>query len=229
MDYLRDAPDWRLKVTPEISRRVQEELFKVGVFWADGAEVVSFIDEPVLVRTGWELLYSASGRNPTHILEEEEMQNKEINIDVPEGYEVDTENSTFTCIKFKKKEEKISKWEDLKEIAGWFITPGAKTQYADFLYTVKENTNLFATKEQAEAAIALAMLSQLVKRENEGKDGGTELYTIGLNKYNDFVPYKNYSGREIMLSFYSKESAERFIYLHHKLLTKALPLFFMNL
>lgn len=31
------------------------------------------------------------------------MENKEIKITVPEGYEIDKENSTFECIKFKKK------------------------------------------------------------------------------------------------------------------------------
>lgn len=31
------------------------------------------------------------------------MTNKEIKITVPEGYEIDKENSTFECIKFKKK------------------------------------------------------------------------------------------------------------------------------
>ena len=39
------------------------------------------------------------------------MNTKEIKITVPEGYEIDKENSTFECIKFKKKEltyEKIA-------------------------------------------------------------------------------------------------------------------------
>lgn len=31
------------------------------------------------------------------------METKEIKINVPEGYEIDRENSTFECIKFKKK------------------------------------------------------------------------------------------------------------------------------
>lgn len=29
------------------------------------------------------------------------METKEIKIDIPEGYEIDKENSTFECIKFK--------------------------------------------------------------------------------------------------------------------------------
>lgn len=39
----------------------------------------------------------------------EETMNNEIRIKVPEGYVIDEENSTFECIKFKKKEVKISK------------------------------------------------------------------------------------------------------------------------
>ena len=31
------------------------------------------------------------------------METKEFKIQVPEGYEIDKENSTFECIKFKKK------------------------------------------------------------------------------------------------------------------------------
>lgn len=31
------------------------------------------------------------------------MNTKEIKITVPDGYEIDKENSTFECIKFKKK------------------------------------------------------------------------------------------------------------------------------
>lgn len=33
------------------------------------------------------------------------MRTKEIKINVPEGYEIDKENSTFECIKFKSKED----------------------------------------------------------------------------------------------------------------------------
>ena len=31
------------------------------------------------------------------------MEEKEVKIQVPEGYEIDKENSTFECIKFKRK------------------------------------------------------------------------------------------------------------------------------
>ena len=42
---------------------------------------------------------------------------KEIKIQVPDGYEIDEENSTFGCIKFKEKKE-IRTWEDFIKIKG---------------------------------------------------------------------------------------------------------------
>ena len=33
------------------------------------------------------------------------MESRELKIDIPVGYEIDKENSTFECIKFKKKKE----------------------------------------------------------------------------------------------------------------------------
>lgn len=37
---------------------------------------------------------------------------KNININIPKGYEIDIENSTFDCIKFKKIQETIIKWNE---------------------------------------------------------------------------------------------------------------------
>ena len=42
---------------------------------------------------------------------------KELKIQVPNGYEIDEENSTFGCIKFKEKKE-IRTWEDFIKIKG---------------------------------------------------------------------------------------------------------------
>lgn len=40
---------------------------------------------------------------------------KEVKIDVPEGYEIDQENSTFECIKFKKKDS--LSYEEIQDLA----------------------------------------------------------------------------------------------------------------
>lgn len=43
-------------------------------------------------------------------------------IQVPEGYEIDRENSTFENIIFRKAERKLpKKWEDLETINGFYV------------------------------------------------------------------------------------------------------------
>ena len=43
---------------------------------------------------------------------------KDLKIEVPKGYEIDKENSTFECIKFKKKEANIKTWSDYEREYG---------------------------------------------------------------------------------------------------------------
>jgi hypothetical protein len=96
----------------------------------------------------------------------------EVKIQVPQGYEIDKENSTFELIKFKKIGRKFPKsWEELREIEGYFIDEDADvTDVGSASTQYDANKNIFATEEQARAAIALAQLSQLKKvyREIEG-------------------------------------------------------------
>lgn len=50
------------------------------------------------------------------------MKNKELKIEIPDGYEIDRENSTFEKIVFKKIESKLPKsWEELKIISGYYL------------------------------------------------------------------------------------------------------------
>lgn len=86
----------------------------------------------------------------------------EIKIDIPEGMEIDEKNSTFTLIKFKKKENKLPEsWEELGKIYGHYITSLSNVDHASCASTSEENKNIFPTKELAEAALALAQLLQL--------------------------------------------------------------------
>ncbi len=48
-------------------------------------------------------------------------ETKEIKINIPEGYEIDKEHSTFECIKFKKKVKKINVWKDITYVTGFYI------------------------------------------------------------------------------------------------------------
>lgn len=95
------------------------------------------------------------------------MKTKEFKIQVPEGYEIDREKSTFEKIVFKIKELPRS-WEDLYMIKGWFVENGSDIYEFDNCFTTSKNRNLFPTKEEAEACLALAQLCQLRDRYNDG-------------------------------------------------------------
>ena len=90
---------------------------------------------------------------------------KEIKIEVPEGYEIDMENSTFETIKFKEKSKLPMSWKELGDITGYYIdsTSSLKNCYG---YSSRGKENLWPTKELAEAALALSQLLQLRDRWN---------------------------------------------------------------
>lgn len=97
------------------------------------------------------------------------MKNKEFKIEVPDGYEVDKENSTFEKIVFKKVERELPKsWEDLKILNGYYVKDSSKVDIFKSYTTDEYNKNVFPTKEEAEACLALAQLCQLRDRYNDG-------------------------------------------------------------
>ena len=97
------------------------------------------------------------------------METKEMKIQVPEGYEIDREKSTFENIVFKKVENELPKsWEDLYEVGGWFVDFHSDVVTSGSMRTGDSVKNRFPTKEEAEACLALAQLCQLRDRYNDG-------------------------------------------------------------
>ena len=116
------------------------------------------------------------------------MSTKELKIEVPQGYEIDRENSTFENIVFKKVENELPKsWEDLYEVGGWFVDFHSKVVTSGSMRTADSVKNRFPTKEEAEACIALAQLCQLRDRYNDGwkpnwEDGDEQKYVIKIGR-----------------------------------------------
>ena len=97
---------------------------------------------------------------------------KNLKITAPDGYEIDKENSTFENIVFKPIKKELPKsLIELGEIIGYYTNGFGRTTKKTYSRIEQHNlsTKLFATKEQAEASLALAQLSQLLKvyRESE--------------------------------------------------------------
>ena len=96
-----------------------------------------------------------------------EIKNNQLTIDIPEGYEIDKENSTFECIKFKS----IKKYLTYKEVAEklnkdicFFIAKGkiqSYTQYASY-----DNPGVANSYRQIEKILAINQLMNIAKYYN---------------------------------------------------------------
>lgn len=90
---------------------------------------------------------------------------KEIKITPPDGYEIDKENSTFDCIKFKPI-AKAWRFDMHKTIQGYFISSCSEIADANPCINAYSNYNVFATEKQAKSALAMARISQIMAHDN---------------------------------------------------------------
>ena len=104
---------------------------------------------------------------------------KEVKITPPEGYEVDKENSTFECIKFKPIKPQLPKtWEEfcethpLKEGEAWLTSLSEVTsidkEKGGSLRCVNRDEHVVPSENYAKAILALCQLIQLRDCYNEG-------------------------------------------------------------
>ena len=149
------------------------------------------------------------------------METKEIKIEVPQGYEIDKEKSTFEKIVFKKIDNTPKTWEEYCE-----LTKGNTSNYANAttLMVCKDQFNgaynEFSTKKRAEQFIALGKLLQL-------RD-----YWVGdwkRNSDNIYIIYKNVimaavHNSDFPLTFPTREMAEEFKDCFEDLIKEAYPL-----
>lgn len=156
------------------------------------------------------------------------METKEFKIQVPEGYEIDRENSTFENIIFRKAERKLPKaWKDLLFVEGWFIDAKCRIIEIGRLNTQEYNKNTFPTKEEAEACLALAQLCQLRDRYNGGwKPNWNSMaetkYVIEIFKNN--IVKNLYGGKHRILAFKTEELRDKFLENFEDLIEIAKPL-----
>lgn len=98
------------------------------------------------------------------------METKEVKIQTPEGYEIDKENSTFECIKFKPIKKDIT-YEDVcnklfKGLNGYFITSCGHTD--TFYYeSDKFASNSATNNKQLEKLLALNKLLNIAEYYNK--------------------------------------------------------------
>jgi hypothetical protein len=126
-----------------------------------------------------------------------------------------------------KKIELPKRWEDLKIVEGYYISSDAKI-YRSTSAALEENRMFFTSREQAEAAIALAQLSQLREVYRQGwkpdwnaieQEKFIIIYTHrGIFECSLAVNIPNF------LSFQSPEIRDEFLENFRDLIEKAKPL-----
>ena len=152
------------------------------------------------------------------------MKEKKFKINIPEGYEIDKEKSTFEEIVFKKVEDPLAKlpktWEEYckqtKDYVSYFwSSPNSiiKSWFEGFY-------NEFMTEERMKQYVALGKLLQL-------RD-----YWVGdckINSDNTYVIYKNVimavvHNNDFPLAFPTREMAKEFRNCFEDLIKEAYPL-----
>lgn len=145
--------------------------------------------------------------------ENNNMETKEIKINVPDGYEIDKENSTFECIKFKPIKKELT-YEDVAEelfsSSLFTLDTIGRIIYAcspSFIFD-KYNATI---KKQLERLLALNQLLNIAEYYNK-KNPKENIYCIHFNKRNLEYFVQNYTSsivvHGLIPTFNNKEDAE---------------------
>lgn len=157
------------------------------------------------------------------------MNTQELKIQVPQGYEIDKENSTFEKIIFKQIEKKLPmSFSEIGELNGCFIDSDShiielrRAYYSDN----EKNTNIWKFKELAKASLALNQLIWLRDSWNDGwvadKEKYEYIYCITFT--NDGLNISGWNTYKFVLSFKDYETATKFAKQFKSLILEAKPL-----
>ena len=151
---------------------------------------------------------------------------KSISIEVPDGYEIDSEKSTFTNIVFKPIACKYPKsWEDAfigNPILGYWVDNLSDVRIAD-REAVANDKNVFKTEKKAKSALAYAQISQLMALPCYNgdwiPDWGNGLYDkYSLIRVGNEINLVYRANKFAPIAFKSKEIRESFLKNHEDLL-----------
>lgn len=160
------------------------------------------------------------------------MKEKKLKINIPEGYEIDKENSTFEEIVFKKVKNPFSKlpktWEEYRNCTrrntSYFLcNPLESIKVSSFSGIYNE----FSTEERVKQYVALGKLLQLrdywVGNWKINSSSLANAYLIYNDGVRDTVVANVYS-ESFPLTFPTKEMAEKFVECFGNLIKQAYPL-----
>ena len=148
------------------------------------------------------------------------METKEIKINIPEGYEIDKENSTFECVKFKKK-IKVNTWENIPRVKGCYMNNSHI--YTDYEgKPCEENKDVYLTDKYIKSALALAQISQLMpyydgEVTNEEWKNNERKFSIVVHN-GELKPFTHVNNK-VLISFHTEAQRARFMFFPRKCTT----------
>ena len=160
------------------------------------------------------------------------MEEKKLKINIPEGYEIDKEKSTFEEIVFKKVEDPFAKlpktWEEYcKRTKGYTSYYGNPRKNNIFETRFDGFYNEFFTEERAKQYVSLGKLLQLrdywvSNWKDDSKNFVAAIYHFDGEIVNTNVSKKRSSNYS--LTFPTREIARKFIECFKDLINEAYPL-----
>ena len=160
------------------------------------------------------------------------MEEKKLKINIPEGYEIDKEKSTFEEIVFKKVEDPFSKlpktWEEYcKRTKGYTSYYGDPTE--DDTHETKFDGfyNEFFTKKRVKQYIALGKLLQLRDYWVNDLKNNSNNFVAAIYHFDGEIVNTNVSKKRsssYSLTFPTREIAQKFIECFKDLINEAYPL-----
>ena len=154
------------------------------------------------------------------------MNTKKLKINIPEGYEIDRENSTFEEIVFKKVEDPLAKlpktWEEYCKQTEGYVSYFFSSPKSIIKSWFEGSYNEFITEERVKQYVALGRLLQLrdywVKGYNEFRYAvyGDRLDGTAICDWRDNINHP--------LTFPTREMAQKFVECFKDLMKKAHPL-----
>lgn len=159
------------------------------------------------------------------------MEQKEVKVKIPEGYEVDKEKSTFEepiNIVFKKKDNEVRNWNDL---VGKKVPSGSKV--IDTLSNISilapcwtfdknRDKNIFIDEKPAKSALAMAQISQLMPYYGgaitDEEWDNEDIHKYVINKYRSNINKDTFYVNYVFLAFHTEEQRDDFLKYNEQLI-----------
>ena len=160
------------------------------------------------------------------------MEEKKLKINIPEGYEIDKEKSTFEEIVFKKVEDPFSKlpqtWEEYcKQTKGYTSYYSDNSLESYIISSFSGACYEFSTKKRAKQYAALGRLLQLRDYWVSNWKNSSNNFVAAIYHFNGEIVNTNVSKKRssnYSLTFPTREIARKFIECFKDLINEAYPL-----